>query len=237
MKKVILITGINSGIGYVITNKLLEDKNNLVIGISKSKNRIKKKNNFKFIQYNLETINFSQLFKKIQKFSSFIDVFINNAGVSFSGNKLEDLEKTFSINVYAGYKISKFFCDKNKKNKKKLNLIHVGSISGKVALPNNISYNSSKAALLMMSKSFALDYAKYNVRSNSVVLGYFPTNMTKATFKNKKFQKQKSNQTMLGRLGNLKEIFETIQFLSSDKSSYITGQEIVIDGGWTSKGL
>ena len=89
----------------------------------------------------------------------------------------------------------------------------------------------------MMSKSFALDYAKYNVRSNSVVLGYFPTNMTKATFKNKKFQKQKSNQTMLGRLGNLKEIFETIQFLSSDKSSYITGQEIVIDGGWTSKGL
>ena len=118
MKKVILITGINSGIGHVITKKLLENKNNLVIGISKSKNRIKKKNNFKFIQYNLETINFSQLFKKIQKFSSLIDVFINNAGVSFPGNKLGDLEKTFNINVYAGYKISKFFCDKNKKNKK-----------------------------------------------------------------------------------------------------------------------
>jgi gluconate 5-dehydrogenase len=88
-----------------------------------------------------------------------------------------------------------------------------------------------------MSKSFALDYAKYNVRSNSIVLGYFPTKMTMSTFKNKKSKNKKINRTMLGRLGELEEIFETIEFLSTDKSSYITGQEITIDGGWTSKGL
>ena len=89
----------------------------------------------------------------------------------------------------------------------------------------------------MMSKSFALDYAKYNVRSNSIVLGYFPTKMTMSTFKNKKNKNKKISRTMLGRLGELEEIFDTIEFLSTDKSSYITGQEITIDGGWTSKGL
>ena len=139
--------------------------------------------------------------------------------------------------MFAGYKISKFFCKKNIRKKRNLNLIHIGSISGKIALPNNISYNSSKAALLMMSKSFALDYAKYNVRSNSIVLGYFPTKMTKGTFENKKSRNEKIKRTMLGRLGKLEEIFETIKFLSSNKSSYITGQEITVDGGWTSKGL
>ena len=89
----------------------------------------------------------------------------------------------------------------------------------------------------MMSKSFALDYAKYNVRSNSIVLGYFPTAMTKKTFNNKQNKKKKINRTMLGRLGSLEEIYETVLFLSSEKSSYITGQDIVIDGGWISKGI
>jgi gluconate 5-dehydrogenase len=61
--------------------------------------------------------------------------------------------------------------------------------------------------------------------------------MTKSTFRNKKSRNEKIKRTMLGRLGKLEEIFETIKFLSSNKSSYITAQEITIDGGWTSKGL
>lgn len=234
-KKIFLITGSTSGIGYEITKKLLNNDQYFTIGIGRTASKLKSKN-FKFIKFNLESANFHNLFKKINKFTNHIDCFINNAGVSFPGNRAEDLKKTFETNVFAGYKISKYLCDKNIL-KKKLNLIHIGSISGKVALPNNISYNSSKAALLMMSKSFALDYAKYNVRSNAIVLGYFPTKMTMSTFKNNKSKNKKINRTMLGRLGELEEIFETIEFLSSDKSSYITGQEITIDGGWTSKGL
>jgi NAD(P)-dependent dehydrogenase (short-subunit alcohol dehydrogenase family) len=234
-KKIFLITGSNSGIGYEITKKLLNNNQYLTIGIGRTSSKLKSKN-FKFIKFDLKSTNFNNLFKKINKFTNHIDCFINNAGVSFPGNKTGDLKKTFETNVFAGYKISKYLCDKNIL-KKKLNLIHIGSISGKIALPNNISYNCSKAALLMMSKSFALDYAKYNVRSNSVVLGYFPTKMTLSTFKNKKSKNKKIDRTMLGRLGELGEIFETIEFLSSEKSSYITGQEITLDGGWTSKGL
>jgi NAD(P)-dependent dehydrogenase (short-subunit alcohol dehydrogenase family) len=235
-KNIFLITGTNSGIGYEITKKLLNDSQCFVIGVGRTESKIKSRN-FKFIQFDLQSDNFYDLFKKINKITNYIDCFINNAGISSSGNKTADLEKTFKTNVFAGYKISKFFCKKNIRKKRKLNLIHIGSISGKIALPNNISYNSSKAALLMMSKSFALDYAKYNVRSNSIVLGYFPTNMTKSTFRNKKSRNEKIKRTMLGRLGKLEEIFETIKFLSSNKSSYITAQEITIDGGWTSKGL
>ena len=234
-KKIFLITGSTSGIGYEITKKLLNNNQYFAIGMGRTVSKLKSKN-FKFIKFNLESTNFNNLFKKINKFTNHIDCFINNAGVSFPGNRAEDLKKTFETNVFAGYKISKYLCDKNIL-KKKLNLIHIGSISGKVALPNNISYNSSKAALLMMSKSFALDYAKYNVRSNAIVLGYFPTKMTMSTFKNKESKNKKINRTMLGRLGKLEEIFETIEFLSSEKSSYMTGQEITLDGGWTSKGL
>lgn len=235
-KKIILITGVSSGIGNSIAKFFLKSNNYIVIGVSRKKPKFKSKK-FKFIKFDLQSVNFDNLFIKINKITTFIDCFINNAGVSFEGNKNDDLQKTFEVNVFAGYKISKFFCDQNILKKKKLNLIHIGSISGKVALPNNISYNSSKAALLMMSKSFALDYAKYNVRSNSLVLGYFPTKMTKKTFKNQNNIKKKITRTMLGRLGKLNEILETIKFLESNSSSYITGQEITIDGGWISKGL
>ena len=235
-KKIVLITGVNSGIGYAIAKNLLSDDQFFVIGISRTLCKLKSKN-FLFIQFNLLSIDFSDLFKKINKITKYIDCFINNAGVSFPGNKVEDLAKTFETNVFAGFKLSKYFCELNMPIKRKLNLIHIGSISGKIALPNNISYNSSKAALLMLSKSFALDYSQYNVRSNSIILGYFPTKMTNATFKNKNNKKQKIKRTMLGRLGKLEEIFQTIRFLSSEKSSYMTAQEIVLDGGWSSKGL
>jgi len=235
-KKVFLISGSNSGIGYSITKKLIKNKNYKVIGISKGKSKIKAKN-FNFIRFDLSDNNFDILFDKISKISKEIDCFINNAGISIINKKYKDFENTFKVNLFAGYKICRHLADLNKKKNRKLILIHIGSISGKQALPNNIAYNSSKAALSMMSSSFALDYAKYKLRSNTIILGYFPTNMTKKTFNSKKRQTNKIKRTMLGRLGSLKEIFDTIEFLSSEKSSYITGQEIIIDGGWTSKGL
>ena len=83
----------------------------------------------------------------------------------------------------------------------------------------------------------ALDYRKYQIRVNSVSPGYILTDMTINSYKNKKKYKERSNRTILQRWGKTTDIVGVIKFLISQDSSYITGEDIVVDGGWIAKGL
>ena len=112
----------------------------------------------------------------------------------------------------------------------------VGSISDNY-LGGWFSYRASKAALNSMTKSLANDFAKYNIRCNSLLLGYFKSKMTIKSFKNSKSRKARERHTVFQRWGKNKEVLGPVLFLSSDLSSYITGQNIVVDGGWTIKGF
>ena len=116
-------------------------------------------------------------------------------------------------------------------------IINISSIGGELGFPNNPSYQSSKSGLNGITKSFARDYGKYNINCNSVLPGYFKTEMNKKSLSNIKKRKQRENLTMLGRWGELNELVATVLFLSSENAKYITGQKIVIDGGISSKGL
>ncbi len=231
--KTFLITGTSQGIGNFIAKQLLKDGHR-VIGISRKKTKIKDK---KFIQiiFDLKKKNFDELTRKIFKISNRIDYFINNAGISYynSNKSIKKIYETFDVNFFAGLKISLFLLKKNSKT----NLVHISSISGLRAMPNNISYNASKAAVIMMSKSLARDYAKSGAISNTIVLGYFNTNMTRKTFMNKLEIKRKKNMTMTGKLGGVKDIYKTIKFLTTENLTNLNGQEVILDGGWTAKGI
>ena len=96
---------------------------------------------------------------------------------------------------------------------------------------------SSKGGLRQLTLSFAKDLSSRGIRVNAIAPGYIKTNMTLKSWENLETREARTNRTMLGRWGEPSDLGGTVCFLASNISSYITGQEIYIDGGWSSKGL
>ena len=116
-------------------------------------------------------------------------------------------------------------------------IINFTSINAELAFPNNPAYVASKGGLKMLGKSLAKDWAKHGIRVNNIGPGYFKTDMTKESYENKQMRTKRTERTMLGRWGDMIDIIGPCIFLASDASSYVTGQDIYVDGGWLANGL
>ncbi|QUT05721.1 SDR family oxidoreductase [Sphingobium phenoxybenzoativorans] len=112
-------------------------------------------------------------------------------------------------------------------------IIHMGSQMGHVGGPNRSLYCASKWALEGMSKSFALDLARYRIRSNTVAPTFIETPMTRPFFQDKAFLDSVLAKIKLGRLGAVEDLMGAVLFLASDASAMMTGTSMVVDGGWT----
>lgn len=233
-QKKILITGTSSGIGEFLAKKFIDDKY-IVIGIARKKASIKNENYFHYKTDINNEKNIKKIFINIKKKFQNIDTVVNNAGSTTEGYKSSSFEKNIRDNLNSSFLISKNSIELMKRKGGKI--INISSIAGIIALPNNPGYNSAKAAINLLTKSFALDYGKYNINVNSLALGYFPTKMTKRSFTNTKRNMLINKNTILNRWGKLEEVWGPIKFLSSKEANYITGQTLVVDGGWLSKGL
>ena len=113
-----------------------------------------------------------------------------------------------------------------------------------MAFPNNPAYPATKGGLKMLTKSFAYELGKHNIRVNNIGPGYFKTEfhkqdgrLQKLNWEDRAILKERSDKTLLGRWGEPDDISGLAVFLCSDCSSYITGQDIYVDGGWLTKGL
>ena len=116
-------------------------------------------------------------------------------------------------------------------------VINITSLNAKLAFPNNPAYVASKSALAGLTRSFALDYGKLGIRVNNVAPGYIKTDMTGESWTDESKRKKRQERTMLGRWGSVQDLVGPVVFLASDASSYITGQTIYVDGGWSVKGF
>ena len=116
-------------------------------------------------------------------------------------------------------------------------IINITSMNAEVATPMNPAYIASKGALKMLTKAMALDWAQYGIRVNSVCPGYIHTNMTHKSWSDPEKSKIRTDRTMLKRWGEPKDLIGICHFLVSDESSYITGADFVVDGGWLAKGI
>jgi len=168
------------------------------------------------------------------------DVVINNAGVT-RGNDIfhyedDDWELTHKINVTAPYKIIKRVC-KSMCVKGSGSIINITSLAAEQGFPGNPAYASAKGALKQLSKAVACDVSAFGVRVNSVGPGYFKTNMTKKSWNDTDLREKRSKRIILDRWGEPDDLVGILIFLASDSSSYITGQDFYVDGGWLSKGL
>lgn len=169
-----------------------------------------------------------------------IHTFVNCAGVTYGENSekypWEQWEKTLKVNLSVPFTLSqKIFpkmCSYGSGS-----IINITSINAEQGFPNNPAYVSSKGGLKMLSKALARDWAEYGIRVNNVGPGYTRTKMTKRSWNDLESRKQKLDRMMLRRWAEPEDIVGIVLFLASDMASYITGQDIYVDGGWLTKGI
>ena len=169
-----------------------------------------------------------------------VDILVNNAGVTFSHDVLdypdESWRKTFQVNLEAPFQLSKRFA-KMMKEQGSGSIINITSIGAELGFPNNPAYVAAKGALKQLTKSLAVDLGQFGIRVNSIGPGYFKTDMTQSSWNDPQLQKDRTRHTILGRWGEPDDLTGAVIFLASDASSYITGQDLYVDGGWLAKGL
>lgn len=238
IKKNIIITGGSSGIGQHIS-EFLNKKGHQVVNLDLRKNKNK---NIYFIKCDLSnTKNIKKSFKIFERKFLKADILINNAAITKSNNllkyNLKDWNKTIDINLTAPFLLSKFVALNMVKNKIFGSIINITSIGAELAFPDNPAYQASKAGLQHLTKSMAYDLSKFKIRVNNIMPGYTKTNMNKKSWNNKKKNRERAKRTLLNRWANPNELNSAIDFLIDEKSIYVNGIDLKVDGGWTIKGL
>lgn len=218
MKKIIIVVGSEGDIGKAIV-KSLELDNKIVT--NKIVNLDKKTG---FDVCNKE--HRQSIYNKYKR----VDGIVMSHGVTNT-----NWNDTLDINLYCIYKFLNLMYTRMKEYGGSIvNITSLGSIQG---FPNNPQYCVSKGGLRMLTKALAVDWGKYNIRVNNVCPGYIKTNMTRDSFNNINLKHKRDNRIILDRWGGPEDVANAVEFLLSDKSSYITGIDLIVDGGWMAKGL
>jgi len=242
--KTAVVTGASGGMGLETVNKLcLSGIKVLMLDIKEPAKKYLKDKKVSFAK--VDVTNLSDLkiaIKKFYKKNKSIDYLINTTGVlwfdkdiSATNINFDTWEKVFEINLKSMVYLSKLIIPKMKKNKFGA-MVHISSVDALSGddKPQD-AYGASKAAMIRLSKSLAVQFAKYNIRSNTILPGAVDTPMQNRWKKNPLAKKQLSKNIPLQRIGRPKDIANTILFLLSNEGSYITGTEIIVDGGITAK--
>ena len=246
--KIAVVTGASGGLGRHISASLLNAGAQVVLSdIDEAKlNKLVEEfraKNLKADKYILDLTNKQEIIEFVvylnNKYGK-IDILVNNAGVTFPHNFFEYPEKawdlTYKVNLWAPFELSRKIAEIMKDNNAG-SIINITSLNAELAFPNNPAYVTFKGALKQLSKSMALELGKYNIRVNNIGPGYMKTEMTKKSWSDPVIHEQRKNKTVLNRWGTPKDLAGPVIFLASDASSYITGQDIYVDGGWLVKGL
>lgn len=180
----------------------------------------------------LEAAEVKEAVKRIGKDSKSIDILVNNAGVSierlFSMTPLDMMQKTMEINFLSQIRLVQLISRYMMKARTG-SIVNIASVSGMESEQGGMAYGSSKAAIIFSTKAIAFELGPYGIRVNSVSPGFIATDMWKR--RKSEIKEKILNETPLCRQGTPDEVANVILFLASDMSSYITGQNIVVDGG------
>ena len=233
----ILLTGSTGGIGGAILNKLLQNKANVIAtGTNEKKLDIIKKKFSDVIVKKFDITNHGTIQDFIEEcneiFQKKIDVLINNAGITNDNlairMKDEEWNKVINLNLTSSFLLTKNTIKKMLKNKNG-KIINITSVVGHTGNIGQANYAASKAGLIGMSKSLALEYGKKNIKVNCISPGFIKSEMTENI--NESYKKTLEEKISLERFGTPDDVANVVLFLSSGLSDYITGETIHVNGG------
>lgn len=234
---VAIVTGAGKGNGLAISKGLTTAGAN-VIGVDVHFNEYDDS-----IKQVIGDVTLSETIDAAKQCVSFVDfnhlVLVNNAGVTFPSEGAYPLDWwniTIQVNLTAPFLwiegFRDFFCGNATGS-----IINITSLGAERAFPNNPAYIASKGGLKMLSKYYAKAFGPHGVRVNNIGPGYMITEMTRKSYVDEKTRRDRENHTFLGRWGQSSDLVGTCIYLASSASSYVTGQDIYVDGGWTANGL
>jgi 3-oxoacyl-[acyl-carrier protein] reductase len=235
--KNIIVTGASGGIGNSIIKKLYEAGANILASGTRVEKLEELKKNFENIQ--ILKFDISQR-DKIEEFienatnelGGSLDGIVNNAGITQDNlairMSLDEWQKVIDINLTSTFLISKFAIKKMLKNKSG-KIVNITSVVGHTGNLGQANYTASKAAIVAMSKSLAIEYAKKNINVNCISPGFIKTAMTEKI--DDKFKEIIVSKIPSARLGEPDDVANAVLFLSSDQSNYINGETIHVNGG------
>ena len=236
-KKNIIVTGASGGIGNAIIKKLNEAGANILASGTRIEKLEEIKKNFdgiKILKFDISQTNKIEDFieNATNELGGSLDGIVNNAGITQDNlairMSLDEWQKVININLTSTFLMSKFSIKKMLKNKSG-KIVNITSVVGHTGNLGQANYTASKAGIVAMSKSLAVEYAKKNININCISPGFIKTAMTDKI--DDKFKEVIISKIPSARLGEPDDIANAVLFLCSEQSNYINGETLHVNGG------
>lgn len=238
--KRVLITGATKGIGREMAKKFADSGYNIIINYRDEKEAIKLEEellekNVEVLKIKADISNYEEcenMFLEIKEKWKGLDILVNNAGITKDNIILrmtkEDFDSVIDVNLKGSFYCMKFASKLMLKNKFG-RIISIASVVGIHGNIGQINYAASKAGVIAMTKSLAKELARKNITVNAVSPGFIESNMTEDL--KLEYKEELLNRIAVNRFGHAADIANLVLFLAREDSSYITGQNMVVDGG------
>ncbi|MGH9378149.1 MAG: SDR family NAD(P)-dependent oxidoreductase [Terriglobia bacterium] len=248
--KVAIVTGAGAGIGRGIAELFAEEGAKVVLAEIDGKTGAEAEASIRarggqalFVQADISREEAARkITEEAVKTFGRVDVLVNNAAVfvlkGFDAS-VEEWQRSLGVNVVGTAMVTRYATEAMKKQGGGA-IVNLSSISAWVAQANFFAYSATKAAILQMTRCMAMDLGPYKIRVNAVCPGTILTeaskrHMQQAGITFEQFDAEEGEKTLLGRIGQVREVATAALFLASDDASYITGAHLMVDGGYTSK--
>ena len=243
--KTALITGGSSGIGEALAESLGQAGAKIILvarrvpQLEEARARLvaNRVDVISCISADLESLDASSaLAEEAMAMAGQVDILVNGAGVNLRESFMEVSHETWSRQIHlqlsAPFFLTQALAPQMKKNQWG-RIINIASLQSYRAFPNSAPYGAAKGGILQLTRAIAQEWSKFGITCNAIGPGFFPTALTAPVFNNSDLVKMHANRTAIGRNGEMTDISGLAIFLASDASSYITGQTIMLDGGYT----
>ncbi|MFH1878560.1 MAG: 3-oxoacyl-[acyl-carrier-protein] reductase [Candidatus Omnitrophota bacterium] len=238
-----IVTGASRGIGKAIAMRFAQNGADIAFNYLRSKDEaVELKENIenmgrRALMFNRDISDHDgirAMVEDVKKHFGRLDIIVNNAGIvrdkALMLMEKKDWDDVIDTNLSGVFNLARASIVTFMKQKHG-NILNITSVAGITGMPRQVNYSSGKAGIIGFTKSLAKEVASYNIRVNALAPGFIETDMTGGI--KDKLRQEYLGAIPLGRFGAIDEVAETALFLVSDKSSYITGQVITVDGGLT----
>ena len=239
-----VVTGGTKGIGLAITKEFLELGAEVLVVARDTKNiqgRLKNSANLFTMDGDVTNAAFrTDLIRKISENWGKLDILVNNVGTNIRKKFTEYTEaeyrQLFETNLFSMTELTRLAFP-FLKNSGNASVINIASVAGTLDVQSGPPYGMTKAAMIQLSRHLAAEWAPFNIRVNSVSPWYIETPLTESVLSQPDRLEKILTRTPMNRVGQPEEVASLVAFLAMDKASYITGQNIMVDGGMSVKGL